>query len=241
MQSWNLHEVAVQFDGRRTPHKTAKFSGDRYCIVLYNPDLSYHNKGFTHIHERTEQLRPPTNEAPKEVGRVVTDSQKSARRELSRQLHNAKWVTYQGAKSHSKYAGAPSTTLCFGTARRLGPYKNKCKGKPAVANKTHKPLYRALRLYLRALLGATVDDYAGVFVARNSVCDWHYDATNVGPSIITCVGEYEGGDLLINPSKYRPLICYKCKKGDPGARVCREVLKHTAEEWWCDIDAYRAL
>ena len=77
MQSWNLHEVAVQFDGRRTPHKTAKFSGDRYCIVLYSPDLSYHNKGFTHIHERTEQLRPPTNEAPKEVGRVVTDSQKA--------------------------------------------------------------------------------------------------------------------------------------------------------------------
>ena len=114
--------MAVQFDGRRTPHKTAKFSGGRYCIALYSPDLSYHNKGFTHIHERTEQLRPPTNEAPKEVGRVVTDSQKSARRALSRQLHNAKWVTYQGTKSHSKYAGTPSTSLCFGTARRLGPY-----------------------------------------------------------------------------------------------------------------------
>jgi len=233
MQTWDLYERAVEFDGRRLPHKTAPFSGDRYCIVVYNPDFSFHDRYMTHAHERSEELRAMAIAPPSEIARVSTDEQKGASANLLRELQQSRWVSRSGKKSHEKYAGGDSHTLVFGKTRTRAAYEGKSKARDAPANKTHRPLLLALQLYLRALIGPRVDEYTGLFVAHNSTSSWHFDRSNVGPSIITCIGEYEGGALLINPEKRRMLPCYKCKTGNQGARMCREVKMHITPEWWC--------
>ena len=54
VQPFDVNGAAVEFDGRRLMHKNAPFVGDRYCLVFFNPDFSYHDTQLTHPHAKTD-------------------------------------------------------------------------------------------------------------------------------------------------------------------------------------------
>ena len=213
-------------------HKNAPYTGDRYCIVLFNPDFSYHDTHITHAHAKTEQLRGMHIAPPHEIARVHTDEQRKTRAILLTELSRAPFVFRKKRRAHGKY-GYESRTLVFGQTRKRGAFDGKnSKTHEAPANKTHAPLLAAVYAYMAVLIGPRVADYAGVFVSYNSPCTWHYDMSNVGDSVLTCIGDFTGGELLIDTNSKRPLVCARCKKGNHGTRLCREEKGHTAPEWW---------
>ena len=65
-------------------------------------------------------------------------------------------------------------------------------------------LYKAVRDYINAL--APVDNFFGMehdslyhacIIAKNSQCVWHVDKNNLGGAVLTTLGDFTGGELLI--------------------------------------------
>ena len=68
------------------------------------------------------------------------------------------------------------------------PSKNKTKAE----RKMWKSLQRYFRVFCPRLC-----EYDSCFVAMDALCDWHVDSnSNIGPSAITAIGDYEGGGEL---------------------------------------------
>ena len=234
VQPFDVNGAAVEFDGRRLMHKNAPFVGDRYCLVFFNPDFSYHDTHMTHAHAKTEKLRAMHIAHPHEIARVNTDEQRKTRAILLTELGRTSFVCRPKGRGHGKYPNQ-SRTLVFGKTRSRGEFDGiSSKMQEAPANKRHARVLAAIYGYMAALIGQRVEDYAGVFVSYNSPCDWHYDKSNVGPSIITCIGDYTGGELLVDIDSKRALVCARCKKNNHGSRLCREHKKHTWPEWYAN-------
>ena len=232
VQPFDVNDAAVEFDGRRLMHKNAPFVGDRYCLVFFNPDFSYHDTHLTHAHAKTEELRRIDIAPPHEIARVNTDEQRDKRRILLAELARAPFVVRPQKRAHGKYPHL-SRTLVFGKTRSRGGFDGiNSKMQDAPANATNAQLLAAIYGYMRALIGPKADAYAGVFVSHNSPCAWHYDKSNVGGSVLTCIGSFTGGELLIDTDSEMPLACAKCKKGNHGVFFCRKLNGHTAPEWW---------
>jgi len=232
MIEFQTNGVFVCFDGNRLMHMNAPHTGERYAIVLFNPDFSYHDGYLRHAHERTEVLRHADIAPPHVIARVTTDHQRHLQQELVQKLkHTQKWVSRVG-RSHAKYGNRASHTLTFGHVRSRSAFNKKDKIQECSANRTHSQLYLALKQYMHACIGDGADEYATVFVAKNSMCDWHTDKSNVGPSISTAVGSYDGGELCIRTDTVKLQPCGKCKSGHKCRRLFREVFKHTAPEWF---------
>jgi len=232
VQPFDVNDAAVEFDGRRLMHKNAPFVGDRYCLVFFNPDFSYHDTHLTHPHAKTEELRCIDIAPPHEIARVNTDEQRKTRAILLTELGRTSFVCRPKGRGHGKYP-YQSRTLVFGKTRSRGGFDGiNSKMQDAPANETHAPLLAAIYEYMRALIGAKADAYAGVFVSHNSECAWHYDKSNVGGSVLTCIGPFTGGELMIDIASKMALACAKCKKGNHGVVFCRKLKGHTSPEWW---------
>ena len=234
----SINGAAVMFDGLRTLHKNDAWAGDRYVVVLYNPDFSFHNlNGFTHIDFETEALRQRGVSEPSDVKQLAISKSPdvAARRsELERVLSETTYCERRDSKpcTHSKYAGA-SRTLVFGSIRSRKSYQNVSKRMPSKANDSHREAKESVERYLAALLPDTdLARYESVFIGKNSDCNWHYDVYNVGQTIITAVGDYSGGDFLVDPSHPRQMACASCKRCNHCAHFCRVHRRHSADEWW---------
>lgn len=222
---FDLNGRFVRFDGKRLLHRNDAHEGDRYVIVLYNPDFSYHDTFMRLAHDRTETIRHKPIPPP----HVVAESTEQAPLLAALQAER-RWVS-RSSRAHLKYGANDSHTLTFGLRRSRRAFDGGDKAEPCTANKTHATLLAALGTYLRGALGDVADEYAAWFVARNSACQWHLDSNNVGDSIITTVGNYTGGELLIQPQLHAG-PCAKCKRSNTCRRMCREHYKHEAPEWW---------
>lgn len=254
MASITRHDIngaAVMFDGLRTLHKNDAWTGDRYVIVLYSPDFSFHNSnGFTHIDERTETIRRavPVPSTVEQVAVSKSPDVAARRNELERVLSETTYCERRDNKpcTHSKYAGA-SHTLVFGNIRSRKGYQNSvanagplvvqpmsaAKRMPSKANDSHREVKERVERYLATLLPDTdLARYESIFIGKNSDCNWHYDVYNVGQTIITAVGDYAGGDFLVDPSQSRQMSCASCKRCNHCAHFCRVHRRHTADEWW---------
>ena len=78
--------------------------------------------------------------------------------------------------------------------------------------------------------------YSSILLAKNSKCNWHLDKQNVGSSIITALGDYTGGKLLVNHMKSYPLFeCLACHMKYHPLRMCRLEQNHTAPDWLPEV------
>lgn len=128
-------------------------------------------------------------------------------------------------KPHSKYGDTRGTFISLGVTQSRKP-RTLRKSRGLYTRKTHSPnnikyrlLFQAVSEYVNAMhphLFGTADHnkFHACIIAKNSRCEWHRDAGNVGPCAITGLGLYEGGDLLV---EWSSSSCEKtsCNRGDP--------------------------
>jgi hypothetical protein len=252
---WPIKDKALIFDGRRHFHWTENYVGSRWAIVLYSPDLSFHdNFGssetpasvMSYGHARTEELRQQPSVSTEVLAEVRTAEQMQARDALIQALRDAtRWIRKAAQRSHTeKYGGGASCTMNFGVQRRRTPLHHfgepRDKSKACPADQASPRLFAALHSYLDALLGAErVAQYSALFVAENSQCAKHLDKNNVGSSIILAVGDFTAGGLWVE-RQLRPAPCLMCKGTNRSRRVCREQLRHAHAEWHHDDSYHRA-
>ena len=171
---WNLHQRAVLFDGRRRAHWTQGYTGDRWSIILFNPDMSYHDnfeksdgRILIYADERTEMLRGAPPADTQEVARVENDAQGEAYVALINALRAEKrWARKGADRSHTaKYAQSPSTTIQFGMMRRRDACNGRSKAVRSKADERSPELLAAVRCYLNEMLGEErVAFYSAIFI-----------------------------------------------------------------------------
>jgi hypothetical protein len=235
---FDVSGTAVQFDGGRLVHaNTPHRSGDRYAIVAFHPDCSYHDRtGVTHPHARTEVLRHAPIAMPMVVGRARSVEALAASAQLLVALAASRFHRKGPGVAPAKYA-RDAHTLLFGRTRSRLPKSRGGEDKSRVCkDNTCFPAIYALAVdYLTLLLGYhPLDRFMSLFIAKNSQCVPHYDMSNVGPSVLTAIGDYTDGGLLEISTRPTLHPCRACKRGNHAREECRNRRRHEQPEWWVD-------
>ena len=228
-ESYDLQQNAVEFDGSRWKHMNTEWEGDRYVVVYFNIDFSQHDRwrGLHGPDHRTEEARA----APLLTRPVCTpiDTASMECIELRQQLlHHIYQVAFLN-RPQLKYQNKSEIVL-FGECTQ--PYhvkeRHPCKG-----NELYPALHSLLKQYVDYIMQKSVSHtYSTILLAKNSKCVWHLDKQNVGSSIITALGTYTGGKLLVNHMKSYPLFeCLACHMKYLPLRSCRLEQNHTAPDW----------
>ena len=247
----NLQDSVVVFEGTRNYHRTAAWAGgDRYVVVLLNYCFALHDRyqGVYSVDARSLDLRaaqPP--HAPPEQIRIDRgdDRYGQLRRAMADEINRATFVRKTG---QAKYPNG-GDILLFGEAVRPYTRKERTITKPT---RQYPVLHSLIKQYIDHLtadwteargLPPASESYSTILLAKNSLCGWHRDKHNIGRSMITAFGdpgaEYEGGELLINPTPYPIYECYSCHCQVKGLAYCRAKQQHTDEDWL--ITAWRLM
>ena len=250
MLRFNLKESVVIFNGSDLYHTNANWTNDRYVIILFNPDFSFHDaqRKLFSLDPRTEELRFQCVDAPSVMKKVKRTAERS--RQVDEILRLAAAAQFMNTKQ-SKYENLPQMLhFGYGVARNHlmrtahantyagvspgGLEQGNLKNKRMLSKATTQfpDLHGALRRYMDSLVGSEVTaEFASMLFAKNSKCNWHRDRRNVGATLITAIGDYVGGELLINPVRSPKWECIKCKLQSRGITHCRELRKHVAADW----------
>ena len=211
---YNIKNKFLLFESGQLLHKNAPWKGNRYAIVFFNKDLSYVNSRQSKKCQRSLRLlkqkrkQPITWIVPKQ--RVSAEVLKRKRAHLLRLLDSTKFIEDRtsGLKPSSKYGNNRGEFFSFGvTKTRKNRQKRAEQGfytrKNTNQNNTkYNDIYEALCDYVNSVvprLFGTNDSnkFHMCIVAKNSQCEWHHDAGNVGPAVITALGTFTGGALLV--------------------------------------------
>ena len=215
---YDIHHKPLVFESTNLYHRNLIHSGLRYAIVLYNKDYTWaadrsprapRTKPFGMTKERLSIAGDAFHlETPLSVKKLW---------ELEPFLLEAlETTTFRpdrcgaAARPHHKYIDAQqSRFLSFGLAmsRKSREYQT-ARGiddRHSINrnNAKYPILFDRLCMYLNSvhpnLFGLT-DEYAftSLIVARDAMCRFHLDESNRGPACIVGVGDYRGGDLLID-------------------------------------------
>lgn len=215
--AYNIKNKFLLFESSHLLHKNAPWTGDRYAIVFFNKDLSYVNSRQSKKCQRSLRLlkqkkqQPITWVNPKQRlstadKRVIRQKQKR----LLQLLNETKFIEDRtsGVKPSSKYGDNRGEFFSFGVTKtrknrkhretqRLYTRKNINQN-----NTKYKAIYDALSDYVNT----RVPDFFGTsdnsmfhmcIIAKNSQCEWHLDAGNVGPAVISALGDFSGGALWV--------------------------------------------
>ena len=210
----NIHNRLLRFDSYRIRHKNAPWTGDRYACVFYNKDLNYADSAICERSNRLKNTRPNSEITVLPVkhprSRAVTD----ARKKLLSVLRQTRFPEDRtsGLNPSSKYGSKRGHFLAFGvTKTRKNRSVRRIQGLLTrkninMNNSRYQTLYDALVAYTEAMhpsLFGTSDTsmYHACIIAKNSQCEWHVDAGNIGPCVITSVGDFCGGELLIDEER----------------------------------------
>lgn len=227
----NIRNRLLQFDSQLIRHKNAPWTGERYACVFYNKDLNYADSDLCDRSNKLKRARPTHRLHWIGTPPAQSAAVRAARARLLDVLRATRFPEDRtsGLNPSSKYGTKRGTFLAFGvtktrknrlTRRQLGLLTRKHIN---VNNAKYPTLYNALCEYINLLhpdLFGTDDRcmYHACIVAKNSQCEWHVDAGNVGPCVITSLGNFRGGGLLVDMEKVpvmRVRARHKPKKSMP--------------------------
>ena len=233
-ESYSVQTNAVEFDGSRWKHMNTEWDGTRYVVVYFSIDFSGHDRwtGLNGPDHRTEEARA----APLLTRPVCTpiDTASTECVELRQQLLDHIYQVEFLNRPQLKYENQKSEIILFGecTQPYHAKHRHPCKG-----NELYPALHSLLKKYVDYIMQRPVSHtYSTILLAKNSKCNWHLDKQNVGSSIITALGPYTGGELLVNYKQPFPLFeCLSCHMKYHPLRMCRLEQHHTAPDWLPEV------
>jgi hypothetical protein len=107
-------------------------------------------------------------------------------------------------KPHAKYGKNKAQTLSLGATRKIIPLADDLTKRNWNEKKhnLNRHLYQAMQTYFEHFCPCLLGKYESWFIGKSSLCEWHVDVNNIGPSVITAIGPFEeGGTLLIRPAQ----------------------------------------
>jgi len=221
--SYDVRNKLLQAETATLRHKNAPHTGDRYVIVLYNKDLNY---AGTDTCKRSCAIK---TQQPVPIAYLNTNESlvvEQYRKELLSLLDETKIPKDRCSAStkhitHSKYGTNEAHFLSFGVSasrksRQVRAEAGITTRKSSNVNNTkYIRIYQTLCSYLECLhpllFGESADHkFHACIVAKNSQCEWHTDKYNIGHACFTALGDYTGGEVLIEdapPSVPDYVIC----------------------------------
>lgn len=214
--SFDIKHKMLRFDSQRVKHKNAPHTGDRFVIVCFNTDLNYKTETEEWWKDRGDQrsLRLKQEYCDRKEEYLPLRNADAEREVLLHLLKQSRYKTLlkdnSTEGSNSKYDENGGRFMSFGvTASRELQQERMARGvfskfEKNKNNQIYAVLYKAVREYLNAL--APVDNFFGVsenamyhscIIAKNSQCVWHTDRLNLGGAVLTTVGDFTGGELLL--------------------------------------------
>jgi hypothetical protein len=214
VEQHSIRNRLLKFDSQRIRHKNAPWTGDRYACVFYNKDLNYVGSKMCKRSNKLSRAKPSNELVWLSTTSSATTTSSAVLDARARLLKILKVTRFpedrtSGLTPSSKYGSKRGTFLAFGVTksrknRTLRMEHGMCTRKNINRNNTkYSELYSALSNYVNLLhpnLFGTKDscEYHACIVAKNSQCEWHVDAGNVGPCVITALGDFRGGDLMVD-------------------------------------------
>jgi hypothetical protein len=210
--SYDIHEKVLVFESTQIYHKNAPHEGNRYSIVLFSKDFRWANTKSPRV--QRNELFATDKEGLAESGDAYYLQTRNA--DVLPLLAALDATTFRPdrcsgkANPHSKYVDAENSTfLSFGlTLCRKSREQQALRGIPDRRgvnkhNTTHIHLFTALCDYLNTLHPRLfgLDNtymYSSLIVAKNALCRFHLDSLNKGNACILGIGDYTGGELLLN-------------------------------------------
>lgn len=209
-RGFDIRNRLLQFESQHVLHKNDKWSGDRYVCVFFNKEMNYKNCTKCKRSARLRKLPPDPDVFTWLTSPNHTNEQNALRKTFLDILHKTHFPEDRTSvkKPHSKYGKTRGRFLSFGVTQSRKPRTlRKMKGmytrkNYSPNNNTYHQLFQALSNYVTALypkMFGTADSnkYHACIVAKNSNCEWHRDAGNLGPCAIISIGDFTGGKLLV--------------------------------------------
>lgn len=212
--TYNIKNKFLLFESSHLLHKNASWSGDRYAIVFFNKDLNYVNSRLSKKCQRSMRLLKQKRKQPITWLKTTTPvNERLVQQKRTRLLQFLKATKFledrtSGLKPSSKYGDNRGEFISFGvTKTRKNRKKREVHGiytrKNINQNNTkYKSIYDALCKYVNTRIPnffGTKDSclFHMCIIAKNSQCEWHLDAGNVGPAVISALGNFSGGALCV--------------------------------------------
>jgi len=222
--TYNIKHKLLQAETTVLRHKNAPHTGDRYVIVMFNKNMNY--AGSTEC-TRSCIIKA---ESPVQTSYLMTKESLLVdlyRKELLSIFAETNFPKDRSSTAspdtpaHSKYGTNDASLLSFGISasrksRQLRAEAGITTRKSTNPNNSkYLRLYETLHSYLEALhpnlFGTTSShQFQSCIVAKNSQCEWHTDKHNIGHACFTALGDYTGGELLmedIEPPTPDYIIC----------------------------------
>jgi hypothetical protein len=210
-ERWPIKDRLLRFDSQRQLHKNARWHGVRYVIVFFNKNMNYAGQD---IDERSTKLAALGPQKMKFLAVRQSEEAIEKRAQLLKVLDQTKFTEDRssGQRVHKKYGAERGRFVSFGlTQSRKGQAKRKEDGKLTrqdenANNGAHLHLYGDLLDYM-AWFAPNVfsEDPESMFnsciIAKDSQCVWHKDTNNIGPAALTTLGDFTGGELLVEKEK----------------------------------------
>ena len=199
-KAYDIRNTLLRAETKYLLHKNAVHTGDRYCIVMYNKNLNYSNSSeCTRSCEIQKQPMVETSFLPTVENEKVILLRKS----LLDVLEKTRFPQDRGTKDkpHSKYGDNYGYFVSFGiTTTRKARNDRTTRKSYNVNNLKYPVLYNLFCEYINALHPHIFGEdgvYHACIIAKNSMCMWHRDKTNIGHATLSGLGSYTGGELLL--------------------------------------------
>jgi len=206
--SYDIKNKLLQAETSVLRHKNDTHSGDRYCIVLYNKNMNYKNSTCCtrsiaiqdHPYINTNYMKVSDNKSVDTLRGELLDILDNTT------FHKDRCTVSDSNAGHSKYGKNTGQFLSFGmTASRksretradMGLYTRQSEN---MNNSKYSKLYTIFCEYINGLhpnIFGSESIYSSCIIAKNSQCQWHIDKFNIGTACLSCVGNYTGGNLLL--------------------------------------------
>ena len=210
--SYDIHEKLLVFESTQLYHKNAPHEGTRYAIVLYNKDFRWADTKSPRV-QRNELFATDKEGLAQSADAFYLDTGTANPLPLLGELDKTTFRPDRcsgTAKPHTKYVNAENSTfLSFGlTLCRKSKTQQAMRSIPDRRgvnkhNTQHIHLFTQLCTYLNQLYPRLfgLDNtyfYTSLIVAKDALCRYHLDSLNKGNACILGVGDYTGGELLLN-------------------------------------------
>lgn len=199
-QAYDIRNTLLRAETKHLLHKNAPHTGNRYVVVLYNKDLNYTGESLC---TRSCGIRDAPMVQTAFLPTADNETVEALRTSLLKELEKTKFAQDRCTqnKPHKKYGTNYGYFLSFGiTATRKARGDRATRKAHNMNNTKHTELYAKFFAYINTLHpGIFGEDgiYHGCIIAKNSMCEWHRDETNIGHATLTALGNYTGGELLL--------------------------------------------
>ena len=211
---YDLRGRILEFDSKRLLHRTEPWTGDRYAIVMFNKSYNFSGENVCNRSNEIEKIGNapnrflPHNKFPSYLLDELKLTKFPVDNTSARYLDEATGKMLR--KPGKKYGESLGHFIPFGYSvpRKSREYLKEMHNGIALKkgrNHSNEKFPKLYELFMRFMdevaphtfgLGDS-DTYHICIIAKNSACVWHRDSTNIGPACIMHLGDFEGGELLV--------------------------------------------